>query len=220
MSKNGLLLKIDWPNHLIEIIVVIAGILIAFQLNKCSQNRKEAKTIDKHLASVCEETEKNEYFLDLAIAKLDSNLLRVKRVVESTQSGDDSTSEVMALLDVGGSYFNKNAFNTLAQTGDIRLIKDYDTKDKIINLYEFYKYVKGHDDVHLNFFQQDFFPFVLNNLDMSQRGETDLSIFRSRKFRNIMGTFNHMLNSRKEKYLECKKQIQETQSYLNCKKKK
>jgi len=33
--------RIDWLNHSLEFVVVIVGILIAFQLNKCSIERSQ-----------------------------------------------------------------------------------------------------------------------------------------------------------------------------------
>jgi len=41
--------KIDWLKHTLEFIVVTIGILIAFQLNKCSVEKAQKKTIGIHI---------------------------------------------------------------------------------------------------------------------------------------------------------------------------
>ena len=40
--------KIDWLNHGLEFIVVVIGILLDFQLNTWSEQRKQRLIIDEH----------------------------------------------------------------------------------------------------------------------------------------------------------------------------
>jgi len=37
---------VDWPNHLINFVLIVLSILMAFQLEKCSTDRKEDKLVD------------------------------------------------------------------------------------------------------------------------------------------------------------------------------
>ena len=50
MSKRKF--RIDWLNHSLEFIVVLIGILIAFQLNQCSTDKQNKKTSDTHLEEI------------------------------------------------------------------------------------------------------------------------------------------------------------------------
>ena len=51
--------KIDWLNYSLEFFVVLIGILVAFQLNKCSANKEQSKTIETHLDQILVETKFN-----------------------------------------------------------------------------------------------------------------------------------------------------------------
>jgi len=55
--------KIDWLNHGLEFTVVIIGILLAFQLNTCSERRKDNKIVKTHLDQLIEETSLNKYYM-------------------------------------------------------------------------------------------------------------------------------------------------------------
>lgn len=58
---------IDWLNHALEFIVVVIGILLAFQLNKCSDENKNKKIIKNHLYQIYEETILNKNYLAQSI---------------------------------------------------------------------------------------------------------------------------------------------------------
>lgn len=58
---------IDWLNHALEFIVVVIGILLAFQLNKCSDENKNKKIIKNHLYQIYEETKINKNYLAQSI---------------------------------------------------------------------------------------------------------------------------------------------------------
>ena len=51
--------KIDWLNHFLEFIVVVVGILLAFQLNTCREAKKETSLVMGHVTNIVEETEFN-----------------------------------------------------------------------------------------------------------------------------------------------------------------
>ena len=60
MPKN----KIDWLNHGLEFLVVIVGILLAFQLNKCSETRSTEKLLQNHINYIEIECDENKNMLE------------------------------------------------------------------------------------------------------------------------------------------------------------
>ena len=88
--------KIDWLNHSLEFFVVIVGILLAFQLNKCSENRTKADLIENHLYQIKVECQENKEKLSTSLEKIilqiqncDSLLLAIK-----ANSGSDKPPKI------------------------------------------------------------------------------------------------------------------------------
>jgi len=161
--------KIDWLNHSLEFFVVIIGILLAFQLNKCSTDGQQKKTVDIHLEQIKEETKQNKKSLELALELGEQNLSKLDTVFMLLYQENDYHKInllSMELLNLGGSYLRKNAYQTLVESGDIRFIHKFKVKQKIINLYEYYKWVEAFDEISTTVHLQDYYPYVKNNFDL------------------------------------------------------
>ena len=58
--------KIDWLNHFVGFISVLAGVLIAFGLNNWNESRKERRIIQSVLVNIQDEVKRNNERLDAA----------------------------------------------------------------------------------------------------------------------------------------------------------
>jgi hypothetical protein len=102
--------KIDWLNHGLEFIVVIIGILIAFQLNKCGTENEQTKTINMHLNQIKEETKFNKHFLKEGIKHTESNLTdldTILKLIAEKREIPKINQLSMKLLSMGGVYVRK-----------------------------------------------------------------------------------------------------------------
>ncbi|MEM8891079.1 MAG: hypothetical protein AAGD28_24085, partial [Bacteroidota bacterium] len=126
MKKNR---KIDWLNHALEFMVVLIGILIAFQLNECSENSSKRKLISNHLVQIEAECQGNSERLGLAIDQIEVQI----KVCDSLLSAISQASNPESirnfstkLLDLRNVDISKNAYSVLVQSGDIRFLKDFE----------------------------------------------------------------------------------------------
>ena len=216
MSRKKL--KIDWLNHSLEFIVVIVGILLAFQLNTCSSEKEQKSTIDIHTTEILKETELNKTsfenaiaYDELNIAKMDTlfNLLRIKEdYAKINQLSFD-------LLSLGGVYIRKNAYQTLIETGDIRFMKNYEDKQRIVNLYEYYKWVESFNEISMNLYTSDYYPYLKNNFDLLEATIQNEEIYTSKEFKNILGAYYRTSQNRLQKYKDC---LVEINTYLKSEK--
>ena len=212
MTKKKI--HIDWLNHGLEFIVVIIGILIAFQLNKCSSENQQEKTINIHLEQIREEAEFNKKSLESALALGESNTAKMDTVF-ALLNRSDNYSRInqlsIELLNLGGTYFRKNAFQNLVESGDIRFIKDFETKQRIINLYEYYKWVESFDEISRSLYMQDYYPYIKNNFDLVTAKNQEEKIYQSKLFKNILASYKRTSENRIQKYRDC---IGEIDKYL------
>ena len=207
--------KIDWLNHFLEFIVVVIGILLAFQLNTCSSNKKEARTIQNHIEQIAEETKFNLGSIDgsIRLGELNQRKLdTIFQIIFSTKDFNEINRLSIDLLNIGGVYFKKNAYSTMVQSGDIRFIKDLEKKQEIVGLYEYYKWVESIESLSLNDFNEDYYPYVKKHFDIVGGTIQSEEVYTGKEFKNILAAYSHLLGMKVRKYKDCKKEMEE---YLN-----
>ncbi len=210
MTKRNI--QINWINHGIEFIVVIVGILIAFQLNKCSSENQQEKTISNHLEQILEEASFNKQSLEASIEMGERNMSKLDSIfflLNREENYDKINKLSIELLNIGGTYFRKNAYQNLTESGDIRFIKAFDVKQDIISLYEYYAWVESFDEISRTLFMQDFYPYVKNNFDLITAQTQDKSIYQSKLFKNILASYKRTSENRIAKYRDCITEINE-----------
>lgn len=210
--------KIDWLNHSLEFIVVIVGILIAFQLNKCSSEKEQKSTIDIHSSEIHKETQLNKTsfvnaikYDEINIAKMDTLFTLLKKKEDYSRINRLS----FELLSLGGVYIRKNAYQTLIETGDIRFMKNYEDKQRIVNLYEYYKWVESFNEISMNLYTSDYYPYLKNNFDLLGGSIQKEEIYTSKEFKNILGAYYRTSQNRLQKYKDC---LVEINNYLESEK--
>jgi Family of unknown function (DUF6090) len=128
-----------------EIVLVVIGILIAVQINTWNENRKDRILEKEYLTRLLEDIKFdiswcNTYILD-----------RYKRKVESLENGKayyqgnyviKDTLQFLKNIGYGGVFgyaafiLNKNTYNELISTGNLRKIKSDKLRTQITNYYE------------------------------------------------------------------------------------
>ncbi len=214
MSK----IRIDWLNHALEFFVVIIGILIAFQLNQYSLEKEQRQTIGNHLTQIKEETEFNKKSLQRAISYSEANLLKLDTVlglIKRKENYPKINRLSLELVNLGGVYIRKNAYSTLVETGDIKFMKDFESKKKITNLYEYYKWIESISKVTMDVYANDYYPYLRNNFDFYGDGIQPIEIYQSKVFRNILGTIEKVSEFEIQKYRDC---LNEIDKYLEANK--
>ena len=204
--------EIDWLNHGLEFAVVIIGILLAFQLNECATDSAEQKTVKNHLEEIRSETKYNDNALQASINQAESTISKLDSILVLIHADRDYNlinKLSIDVLNLGGTYFRKNAFQNLIESGDIRFIEDFKTKQRIINLYEYYKWVEAFDEISSTLYMEDYYPYLRENFDLVSGTTQEESIYQTRIFRNIVGAYRRTSENRLHKYRDCQDEIQE-----------
>jgi len=212
--------KIDWLNHSLEFFVVIIGILIAFQLNKCSSDKSQEQIIQTHLIQLNEETLFNKKSFEASIEYGETLLSKFDTIFTLINKEEDYArinKMSMELLNLGGVYIRKNSYLLLTETGDFKFIKNFERKQKVIDLYEYYKWVESFDEISINLYNLDFYPYVKENFDLVGGTVQKKEVYESKLFLNILGAYYRTSTSRVQKYKDC---LTEINKYLDTEKEK
>lgn len=188
--------KIDWPNHIVSFFLIIFSILLAFQLEKCSSNKKEDKLVDAHLAEIKAETVFNAQQLESTITSLDRTKLRLDTLLQLLETSTDEQQInrlVFKLLDVPFLYFKQNAYNSFTTSGDIRFMDDFAGKSAIVNLYEYHNQAIGFSDLLLETYQDSYFNYIKEHLDLHYASPQPLAKYKDRVFINGVSSYYYFV---------------------------
>ena len=202
--------KINWLNHFLEFLTVLIGILIAFQLNTWSTRKTQKQTIDTHLVQIVDETIFNKNSITSSINLIKTNLQIIDelfQIVSSHENINKADSLSLKLLDFGGLYIRKNAYQSLIESGDIRFMKRFEDKQRIINLYEYYKWIEGLDKMSIENYKNDFLPFMKTKFDLVHGRINNKQDYYSMAFSNTLVMYQYMLSYKIGKYEECLQRI-------------
>lgn len=150
--------NIKWLNHIIELVIVILSILIAFSINKCSDNRKVEKREQIYLSSFLEELNEDLPELDTVIIrtkKIERGLEQIIDVMEGDNPNVDSLHHYIndGLFSLYVEDPTTTTFVSLQSSGSLDIIEGFelrklivDYNDLIVNL----DFIKNWDFKHHN----------------------------------------------------------------------
>lgn len=189
--------KIDWPNHLISFVLIVLSILMAFQLEKCSSDRKEDKLVDAHFFEIAEETRFNKRNLVSLIDKITQDQLQLDTLLLMIHAEDADTRKINGLvfkmMNVGGLYLKKNAYASFTESGDVRFVDDFEKKSNLIALYEYYKLAEVQNQLLVESFNERYFQHVSDNLDLYRASPQPIASYRDRAFINSISSYRYFL---------------------------
>jgi hypothetical protein len=76
--------KIEWTNHIIELVVVSIGITAAFALNNWNEGKKEKQQEKNYIANLLEET--------------NFNINQIKKVIKNAESDSIANFELINIF--------------------------------------------------------------------------------------------------------------------------
>lgn len=195
--------KIDWLNHFLEFIVVVIGILLAFQLNTCRETKQEDFLVDSHVANVIEETHFNKNQIASSLATSEKLLKKLDTLIKITgfETLDRSKAHVLAmeLMSLDYLYLKKNAYNSLVETGDIRFMDNSQLQKDIISLYEYYAWLEGTDTSTRTSYLENYLPYATKNFDLITYQPQESEIYTNKLFRNYLSVYQYSLRYRLQK---------------------
>lgn len=100
--------QIAWLNYGMDLLVVVIGILIAFQLNRWAAERQQATLVDNHLQQIREEAKFNRATLQSTLELNETNLAKLDTIftlLRTSKDYDKINEMSMDLLNLGVAYF-------------------------------------------------------------------------------------------------------------------
>jgi len=143
-SLAGHIRKQDWFIVIIELLVVVVGLMMAFQLDRwweaIGEKKLEGVYIQRLIGDIESDIPELENAIQLAYMRKDYTELLMAVVEDPEIAAQQPTSFLVALDQASFTYspvLRKATFDDLRSTGNMRLIRDQDIKTRLHDYYRF-----------------------------------------------------------------------------------
>jgi len=218
MKKIKWKLDIDWKSKLIDLLIVIIGITIAFQLNNFNESNKSNAQERDYLKSFYEENRDNELALSSALEfalKTKNDIDTLKQVLLSKNYEDDRiknlTASMMALSDFHPSLVT---MENITESGEFKLISDLEYREKLIDTYNSYQTTSQLESILSDYVNEYVTPFFFRNIRFSDFTSLHDNFKESPEFENIVIGYDALLSQKLKGYEENLKKLKELNQLL------
>tara|TARA_R110002073_G_scaffold294792_1_gene460603 strand:- start:110 stop:859 length:750 start_codon:yes stop_codon:yes gene_type:complete len=134
----------NWVAVGIDMLVVILGIYIGFQLNNWNVERQNAKKGKNYLERIADELEQDIRFFDGVLNSNNRSIENAQFLLETLDKEDlvreDPTRFITSVASVGASIVvnvSNNTFEEIKFSGNLELIADEELRNQIADYYDF-----------------------------------------------------------------------------------
>jgi len=143
--------KINWRYAIGEFLIVVIGILVAFQLDSWKEDRDEAQLVNEYLTDIRVGLETDSVFYQMANNYFDTikvDMTRTKAYLEAGQLDlpPDGQKALRNLTDWYRIYISNTAFEDLNNSGRLNLIADKTLRYNLIAYYQYIDFVRILDE--------------------------------------------------------------------------
>ena len=147
----------NWAAVGIDMLVVIFGIFIGFQLNNWNVERQQTAEGKKYLERIADELEQDVRFFDGVLKSNQNSIENVKFLLETVDNEDlvreHPTRFIRSLASVGASIVvnvSNNTFEEIKFSGKLELIADEELRNEIADYYDFIEVSQTFNHIRIN----------------------------------------------------------------------
>lgn len=197
--------KSNLGDKLLDLIIVILGISIAFSLNKYQEVRKQTQMTEFYVANMIQELNEDSLGLVYAIQDCDADLKYMEMVDSLYKVKHPNVLDSLALLVIKVNNFhhyriNATSFNSIMTTGNVSLIRDLDLKTAMVNYYEYQGQVDFGESVFWEYLD-DLNDFLNDKLIFGEARFTDEKILGYTAMQNNIMKMASSIGQKKRIYL-------------------
>lgn len=197
MKKFSLNFSIDWKSKIIDLLIVIIGISIAFKLNTWNDSIKAKLEAQEYLESFYEENNLNLENLKDALEFSNSNKKDIDTLKQILLSRNYTDKRIKPLI---GSMMTMTNFSpstatmeNISASGEFELIKDLDLRKKIIDTYNTYETTIKLEYLVVDYVDKYVTPFLFDNVRFNDFSSINSDFTTDPRFENIILGYDVLL---------------------------
>jgi len=196
--------KIDWSNHLIELIVVFIGITLAFMLNNWRADYTDRQMADKYITSFRDDIASDHARLDSIINSNENKLGRISKFITSLKNKNstiDDAERIMGDLAEINPFFPKiNTYESIKNSGNLNILTNYEIKEKLIQYYQSLEEKKLVEEVNMLYINNYIIPFIHQNADFLNQRIINKHVLKNHRFTNLIIGYYQLLIQQVDTY--------------------
>lgn len=199
--------RIKWGEHLVELLVVIIGISIAFAIENYSANRKEKGQELLHLKGIADDLQTDLRSFEENIGYNQNTLRFLKRFNELISARDRTHDSLNFLLLRAGWISNYDprdiSYQSLKSSGGLDKITNFELRRTLVYHYEQkLNQVAFLNGMHSRNLEQYVTPILLRYSDFTSRDRVDPSFYNTRENANVFSGLEGLLTNKIQEYEE------------------
>lgn len=184
-----------------EILIVIVGITIAFSMNKCADEKKDDTLKQQYLENIKNDIEvdkKNLESISQSIGMKIGVLHEVLPLINTDNPEKRSKMNKIYSVFTSSDFFPKDVtYQTMINSGDFKLIDDFDLKAAIETHYSNYK-IMLKDYERLDIIHKEYLgKYMIDNADFDAMRRGQFGYSNEKLFKNILQSVNGALMIKK-----------------------
>jgi len=190
MKKRKLKASIDWKSKIMDLLIVVIGITIAFNLNTWNLSIETNSKVKGYNQNFSAESKANQEDLSTAIAFSEESYKDIdtlKNILLSKRYSDGRilllTSRMMSMATFTPST---TTMENIKASGDFDLIKEMELRESIINTYNFYETTANLENLLSDYINQYITPFFFENVRFSNFSSIHSDFVKEPTFENIV----------------------------------
>ena len=197
-----------------EIILLVAGILIALSINswdmKNSQRSDELNIYQNIQNRIQEDREAIQGNIAYNISYMKQFEFASGIIDENDRSRQDTLAKIaLNLIQYSDLDKSSNIFQNLLNSGELKLLKNSSVITRLQELEETYIYINRMENIHLQFVLQSIVPEILKNIDFSTVEVENPDVLYSFQFRNLFQVSISLMEEKDEIYVRAMREINE-----------
>lgn len=220
--------KNNWGYYTIELLVVFIGVTAGFLLNNWREDAVESKLQQKYLESFYNDVQSDESNMDSLILhsqiKIENllDILKKTEVINKPLIEELAQKIVLEIMYIEWLSPSNDTYKDIMNSGNLNLISDYKSKEKISSYYAFLDEVKNVEQYYIDHMNNYGFPILYNNYHLFKRTFINKESYQSIEFTNmylgVLALFQQNINMYKqalEKNKELKNDLAEVLNIKN-----
>lgn len=161
--------KKSFARYLIELVIVIVGVTIAFWLNTKAETSKENMILSNYYNELLSDLDDDRNTLNQSIRRNELKLTDMITALQLYQNKEPSRDSIFKYSKLVGNYnfFDPQdiTYRSMISSGDLKLINDFQLKRKLVSLYDTYKVIDDFQNNHLQALDENYFPKYVKMVD-------------------------------------------------------
>lgn len=203
-----------------EILLVMIGISLAFQLNNWNDNRIKENTEFTYYQNIKDQIEDDKVLLEEQAAYNNHYLLQFKYANEILEANDRSKMDTLGLIVRNLTQYSDfdrkgNIYETLVNSGEIKLLKNLTIVNNIRGLEEKYNYVNRMENIHYDAMMKYVIMSITPILKFSDASVQKPDLLYSYEFQNLVLSLIQVMTEKDEVYNEAFDEIDNIRNLIN-----